>query len=97
MSKKKRDFKPSQSQIRLLNLLNIPYDAAFNYDAIGDLLLSYGLPKNGLPYGFHQSKVKGWSDEKLISMAIKEKHMREEHNLRWCVVCKTYHEDDQTH
>lgn len=98
MSKKKRDFKPSQSQIRLLYLLNIPFNPdSSNYDAIGDLLLSHGFPKNGLPYGFHQSKVKGWSDEKLIMMAIKEKHMREEHDLRWCVVCKTYHQHEKTH
>lgn len=94
MGKIRRDFKPSQSQIRLLNLLNILFDPDFNYDQVGDLLLSNGFPKNGLPYGFHQSKVKGWSDEKLTKMALKEKHMREEHNLRWCVVCKAYHDID---
>ncbi|MFB0831896.1 hypothetical protein ACEU2D_20145 [Brevibacillus laterosporus] len=97
MNKKKRDFKPSQSQKRLLNLLNIEYAPELDYDAVGDLLVSHGFPKNGLPYDTHSSKVKKWSDEKLFMMAIKEKHMREEHNMVWCIVCENYHEYKKEH
>ncbi|TKI57187.1 hypothetical protein E8L90_17945 [Brevibacillus antibioticus] len=97
MAKKKRDIPRSQSQTRLLRVLNIPFDSALDYYAIGDLLQSNGFPKNGIPFDVNPSTAKGWSDETLILEAIRQKHMKEEHNLIWCVVCKTFHEMNNTH
>lgn len=88
---KNRDYPTSEIQIRLLNLLEIPYQSTMNYDSVCELLKSLGFPKNGVPYGENPSKVKTWSYKKLLNLLFKEKHMKEEHNLIWCTLCEEYH------
>lgn len=86
-----RSFTPSQSQIRLLNLLDLPYSPDMDYDSVSELLKSNGFPGNGVPYGINPSKAKTWSDEDLLKRLFTEKHMKEEHGLIWCTACGQYH------
>ncbi|MGD8191841.1 hypothetical protein ACQCN2_17890 [Brevibacillus ginsengisoli] len=92
MSRSKKVFQPTQSQIRLLRLLNLPYDVNSDYYAIAELLHANGFPKNGLPEDVNPMKVRNWTDKELLLMAIKQKHMLDEHGMKWCSVCKDYHE-----
>lgn len=90
--KQQKQFPMSKAQKRLLDLLNIDYDPATSYAAIAELLISKGLPKNGIPFNVNPSTAKSWPDEYLLQMIAKEVHMREEHGLIWCSVYKEYHE-----